>query len=216
MNNWKLAEVIVFAGPNGSGKSSLTKLIKPVNMIYINADDIKRVNMCSDLEAALFAEEQRENCVKNGQSFCFETVMSTTRNLDLLKRAKENNFFVRSHIVVTIDSRINVSRVRGRVESGGHDVPEDKIISRYTKSLNLVKDVVKVSDICNIYDNSSLYPFRFFKKRKSEYFYQRYSLWPLEQIKKLTGIDNIQHKKLNEAPDAFLQSFKDNFKPFSL
>ena len=41
MNKCKLAEVIVFAGPNGSGKSSLTKLIKPLDIIYINADDIK-------------------------------------------------------------------------------------------------------------------------------------------------------------------------------
>lgn len=38
-------EVIVFAGPNGSGKSTITRLSKTVG-VYINADDIKRANLC--------------------------------------------------------------------------------------------------------------------------------------------------------------------------
>ena len=41
-------EVIVFAGPNGSGKSTITRMAKTVG-IYINADDIKKSNSCSDL-----------------------------------------------------------------------------------------------------------------------------------------------------------------------
>lgn len=47
-------EIIVFAGPNGSGKSSVTKLSKVSKVIlpYINADDIKRSTLCTDLEAA--------------------------------------------------------------------------------------------------------------------------------------------------------------------
>ena len=40
---------------------------------------------------------------------------------------------------------INVWRVKARVESGGHDVPEEKIIARYDKALALVKDLVKVA-----------------------------------------------------------------------
>ncbi len=49
-------EIIVFAGPNGSGKSTVTKLAKIIEP-YINADDIKRANYCSDLEAAQLAEK---------------------------------------------------------------------------------------------------------------------------------------------------------------
>ena len=57
-------EVIVFAGPNGSGKSTITKLAK-TGGIYINADDIKRANHCSDIEAAQIAEGLREQCVED-------------------------------------------------------------------------------------------------------------------------------------------------------
>ena len=47
----KLPEVMVFAGPNGSGKSTITRMAKTVGD-YINADDIKKTILCSDLEAA--------------------------------------------------------------------------------------------------------------------------------------------------------------------
>lgn len=74
---------MVFAGPNGSGKSTITQLIKPP-MDYINADEIKKNMKCSDLEAAQLAEKQREDCIERMDEFCFETVLSTDRNLKLL------------------------------------------------------------------------------------------------------------------------------------
>ncbi len=47
--NKKLPEIIVFAGPNGSGKSTITKMAKVIEP-YINADDIKRTNLCLRIE----------------------------------------------------------------------------------------------------------------------------------------------------------------------
>ena len=126
-------EIIVFAGPNGSGKSTVTKLAKVIEP-YINADDIKRANYCSDLEAAQLAEKMREDCVQQSKSFTFETVLSTDRNLKLLKKAKEKGFFIRCIYVLTSNSDINVARVKTRVAVGGHSVPEEKIRSRYEKA----------------------------------------------------------------------------------
>ena len=90
----------------------------------------------------------------SGEDFCFETVMSTERNLNLLRRAKAKGYFIRCFYILTADPEINVWRVQSRVAEGGHDVPREKIISRYEKALKLVKDVVDVSDVCHIYDNS--------------------------------------------------------------
>ena len=84
----KEPEIIVFAGPNGSGKTTVTKLAKVIEP-YINADEIKRTNYCSDLEAAQLAEKMREDCVAQNKSFTFETVLSTDRNLKLLQKAKK-------------------------------------------------------------------------------------------------------------------------------
>ncbi len=183
--NEKRPEIIVFAGPNGSGKSTVTKLAKVIEP-YINADDIKRTNYCSDLEAAQWAEKMREEALEKHQSFTFETVLSTERNLKLLQRAKEKGYFIRCIYVLTSDVNINIFRVESREAAGGHGVPEDKIRSRYKKALALVPELVSVCDVMHIYDNTKI-PFRIFKKRKTEVFYWENELWNKEKIMELVG-----------------------------
>ena len=192
----KKPEVVVFAGPNGSGKSTFTELLKPP-MDYINADEIKKNLKCTDLEAAQLAEKQREEHVEQMHEFCFETVMSTERNIRLLERAIQNGYFVRCYYFLTADPMINVLRVKSRVESGGHDVPEAKIITRYDKALNLVKDLVKICDVCHIYDNSGSTPFRIFKKRKKLVYFDECVDWYYEDIRALTDIDHMAKSNLN-------------------
>lgn len=92
---------------------------------------------------------------------------------------------------------INVWRVKSRVESGGHDVPEDKIIKRYDKALGLIKDLVQICDICHIYDNSGIKPFRIFKKRKEQAYFDECADWQYEDIRILTNVDNMENRKLN-------------------
>lgn len=157
--NEKLPEIIVFAGPNGSGKSTITKMAKIIEP-YINADDIKRTNYCTDLEAAQTAEKMRENAILNKKSFTFETVLSTERNLNLLKRAKEQGYFIRCVYVLTADVNINIMRVRSREALGGHGVPEEKIRSRYEKALNLIAELSEVFKDSSIsYNTTSRKPY---------------------------------------------------------
>ena len=182
----KRPEVIVFAGPNGSGKSTISKMAKII-LPYINADDIKASTQCSDMQAAQIATELREKQVANKKSFTFETVLSTTRNLKLLEKAKMNGFFIRCVYVLTVDPEINILRVKSRVASGGHDVPKDIIKKRYYKALGLLPDLIKICDICHVYDNSKE-PFRIFKKRKSDFFYWESNLWKREAIFNIVGM----------------------------
>lgn len=193
----KNPEIVVFADPNGSGKSTFTELLRPP-MDYINADEIKKILKCSDLEAAQIAEQQREDHLANMREFCFETVMSTDRNLKLLQRAKEKGYFIRCYYILTSDPIINIERVKSRVIEGGHDVPADKIISRYNRALDLVKDVIMASDVCHIYDNSNDEPFRIFKKRKDKCYYQECDNWRLEDIELLTAVSNMEETNLND------------------
>lgn len=195
----KKPEIVVFAGPNGSGKSTITELLRPPYMPYINADEIQRVLGCDNLQAAKLAEERRETCLKEHQDFCFETVLSTDRNLKLLRRAKETGFFIRCYYVLTADPQINVARVMSRVFAGGHDVPVDKIISRYDKALGLVRELVPVCDVCHIYDNSLTEPYRIFKKRKNQFWYcAQPHLWLKADIVALTGVSNPKKAALNQ------------------
>lgn len=52
--------------------------------------------------------------------------------------------------MLTVNQDVNVARVRVRVLEGGHDVPEDKICTRYVKSLEMVKRLVEVCDVLHI------------------------------------------------------------------
>lgn len=146
--------VLVFAGPNGSGKSTVTNGFEIVGE-YINADEIKKLKRCSDLEAAQEATLLREKLVENEQSFTFETVLSSPRNIELLKMAKRCGYWIEVVFVLTHDVEINVNRVKNRVKNGGHDVPEDKIRSRYKKSLLNLSELLKFADVVNVVDNSS-------------------------------------------------------------
>ena len=92
---------------------------------------------------------------------------------------------------------INVLRVKSRVEAGGHDVPKEKIITRYDRALSLVKDLFKICDVCHIYDNSGNKPFRIFKKRKEQVYFDECADWYLEDIQALTGINSMEKRDLN-------------------
>ncbi len=57
-------------------------------------------------------------------------------------------------IYATEDPEISVSRVKRRVELGGHDVPTVKIFERYYRSLSLLLDAIREIDRAYVFDNS--------------------------------------------------------------
>ena len=176
--------VLVFAGPNGSGKSTVTKGFDIVGE-YINADEIKKEKNCSDLEAAQFATALREDAVCNMRSFTFETVLSSSRNVELLKKAKNFGYQIEIVYVLTADPQINVSRVAQRVKNGGHDVPKDKIISRYHKSLDNISAMLKIADIMWVVDNSTEKAELIIYSKDSEVSINETPLWSKDKIEKL-------------------------------
>ena len=184
--------VLVFAGPNGSGKSTVTKGFDIVGE-YINADEIKKEKNCSDLEAAQFATALREDAVYNMRSFTFETVLSSSRNVELLKKAKNFGYQVEIVYVLTADPQINVLRVAQRVKNGGHDVPKDKIISRYYKSLNNLSKIIQIADVMWVVDNSTEKAELIIYSKENRISINATSLWNIERIKELIS-GNIDFK----------------------
>lgn len=156
--------LIVIAGPNGSGKTTITsKILKHEwleNALYVNPDQVAQDRFGdwnspeAVLRAAQYCEEQREACLRQGQSLIFETVLSTDSKVDFIRRAHEAGYFIRIFFVSTAHPAINAARIAQRVMEGGHDVPISKIISRYQKSILNCKRVAAISDRVYIYDNS--------------------------------------------------------------
>ena len=172
--------ILVFAGPNGSGKSTITQYFDKVGT-YTNADEIVAATGMSNEDAAVFADKKRYEAIDAKEDFTFETVLSSHYKLDILKKAKENGYFIKCIFVLTNDPMINVSRVETRVASGGHNVDKDKIISRYYKSLANIKQLIELCDILHVYDNTSE-PVRIIRKHKADFSIFPNDQWPVERI----------------------------------
>jgi len=71
-----------------------------------------------------------------------------------MKRASEMGYKVYLYFVSTESPLINEYRVELRKKKGGHDVPKDKITSRYYKSLDLLYDASKIAYQTFFFDNS--------------------------------------------------------------
>lgn len=130
--------ILVLAGPNGSGKSTITQFFEKVGT-YTNADDIVTSTGMSNEEAARYVDEKRYASIEKKEDFTFETVLSSNYKLDILKKAKQEGYFIKCIFVLTVNPHINITRVETRVASGGHDVDKKKIIERYHKSLVNIK-----------------------------------------------------------------------------
>jgi predicted ABC-type ATPase len=156
--------LIVIAGPNGSGKTSTTRLVIKhewaEQCVYINPDEIAQ-NKFGDWndvnavrQAVEYCETWREQLLQERKNFIFETVLSSDGKVDFLKRAKEAGYFIRMFFICTDNPTINAARIAKRVMEGGHDVPIQKIISRYEKAILNAIQVMKFADRAYFYDNS--------------------------------------------------------------
>lgn len=152
--------ITMVAGPNGAGKTTLTRALSSHFDLgeYINPDDIA-ASLTGDYRervaaAQLEAEQRREACISGGRSFTYETVMSHPSKLDVFGRARANGFETRLLFVGLEDPQLNVDRVALRVARGGHDVPVDRIVARYHRTMAALHDAVKLSDAAFVFDNS--------------------------------------------------------------
>lgn len=104
--------------------------------------------------ASVAADFIRQELVEEEQSFSFETVMSSPDKVEFLKQSKYRGYRNYLYFVATENPQINISRVEVRVKAGGHNVPNDKIESRYFRSLDLLLDAIKLTNRAYIFDNS--------------------------------------------------------------
>jgi predicted ABC-type ATPase len=144
---------------NAEGKSWQEKAAKensPVNVYFSNNNIVVREGQLSAIyDAAIIADFIRLELLVQNNTFTFETVLSHPSKLDFLKNAGQRGFKNYLYFVCTVSPAINIARVAQRVLLGGHDVPADKIESRYYSSLALLSDLIPHTYHTYLFDNSS-------------------------------------------------------------
>ena len=106
------------------------------------------------LNAARWTAQRREELLSAGLGIAFETVLSADDKIDFMRRARDSGYFLRLFFVGTDDPRINAARVAGRIMTGGHAVPIEKIVSRYVRSMANIKIVARIAHRVYLFDNS--------------------------------------------------------------
>jgi len=104
--------------------------------------------------ASVVSDFIRQKLLLTNQNFTFETVMSSPDKVEFLAKAQAVGYRTYLYYVATEDPQINISRVQNRVKAGGHNVPTDKIETRYYRSLDFLWEAIKHSNRAYIFDNS--------------------------------------------------------------
>jgi len=171
MTSWtKRPKLWIVAGPNGSGKSTLydTTLIDDfgrsvwiINPDLLTQRIVDQENLArqdANREAVERIMAWLEASLRTHQTVGVETVLSTDKYRRLVEAARSAGFEICLIYVMLRSADLNVERVKVRVAHGGHDVPRDKIVARFQRSLDQLPWFLDHSDRAYIFDNSGAEP----------------------------------------------------------
>lgn len=156
--------VVALAGPNGAGKTTFYHAhLKPCGLRFINADRLAHELDLDPYVAAKAADALRRELIQQRESFVFETVFSDPvgDKLAFLKEAAQTGYTVVLCFIGVSSSEISETRVAMRVSQGGHDVPTEKLVARFPRTLANLKAAIPCLPHVLVFDNDDLRrPFR--------------------------------------------------------
>ena len=156
--------VVALAGPNGAGKTTFFgSHLQQTGLRFLNADTLARELPLDAYTAARLLTNVREQLLLQRESFIFETVFSDPvgDKLAFLKRARDAGYNVLLCFIGLTNAAVSERRVAMRVSQGGHDVPTEKLMTRFPRTMaNLHKAIRQLRRVI-VFDNSDLrHPFR--------------------------------------------------------
>jgi predicted ABC-type ATPase len=167
MADQRSPNVYVVAGPNGAGKSTFARLFLPDYADcreFVNADliaaGLSPFNPESlAIQAGRLMLERIEALAETRVDFGFETTLAGRSYTTLFRRLKDQGYRIHIFFLWLPSPEMAVARVRERVRSGGHSVPEEVIRRRFAKGLaNLFQIYAPIADAWLVFDNSVGFP----------------------------------------------------------
>jgi predicted ABC-type ATPase len=151
--------IVALAGPNGAGKSTFYNAhLKSAGLPFLNADETARLLGVDAYEAAKIIADMRNNLFSRRESFIFETVLSDPvgDKIAFLRAAAESDYTVVLIFIGICLPALSEQRVGMRVAQGEHDVPLEKIRSRFPRTLANLKLALEQLPFVIVYDNTDL------------------------------------------------------------
>ncbi len=156
-------QAVVIAGPNGAGKTSAApELLREAVGIdaFVNADMIAQGLAGFSPESVAFEAgrimlKRLDELAQARANFAFESTLSGRSALRFLLGLKEVGYEVHIFYLWLPSPDVAVSRVYGRVQAGGHNVPEEAIRRRFWRGLvNFDRSYRVVATTWRLYDGS--------------------------------------------------------------
>lgn len=169
-------ELWIVAGPNGAGKTTLVTK-GPISqylshVVFWNPDELARQILAErgfsgfsdvpapDLHSAFLSAADLtfanlKSCIAQGLPCGVETVLSTGKYKELVNLVLASSGVFGLLYVGLRTPEIACERVAHRVLQRGHDVPRDKIIARWKRSIENLYWFASRATRFMIYDNSS-------------------------------------------------------------
>jgi predicted ABC-type ATPase len=148
--------LVAIAGPNGAGKTTFFHAhLASAGLRFVNADVLAAELAVEPYHAARLSDALRKALVGREESFVFETVFSDPvgDKVAFLTEAARCGYVVVLCYIGLSGPDQSLERVAMRVSQGGHDVPDDKLRSRFSRSLvNLQAAIAQLPHVL-IYDN---------------------------------------------------------------
>jgi predicted ABC-type ATPase len=156
--------LVAIAGPNGAGKTTFYRAhLQPAGLRFVNADVLATGLVLDAYAAAQMADDIRRELVRQRESFVFETVFSDPvgAKIAFLQEAAQAGYSTILCFIGLSGPKMCEQRIAMRISQGGHDVPAEKVIARFPRTLaNLALAIGELPHV-RIYDNDGLRtPFR--------------------------------------------------------
>lgn len=155
----------IIAGCNGAGKTTASFTVLPEMLDcreFVNADEIARGLSPFHpegvaIQAGRLMIERVIHLLKEGETFAFETTLSTRSYVKLIKQAQKRGYFVTLLFFSLATPEQAVQRVAKRVSQGGHNIPTDVVYRRFEAGLaNLFNLYMPIVNYWALYDNSNI------------------------------------------------------------
>jgi predicted ABC-type ATPase len=158
-----LKDAVVIGGANGAGKTTAAAELLPRTLSireFVNADEIARGLSPfnpegSAIPAGRVMLERIRTLARAGQSFAFETTCAGRGHPRLLRVCRDAGYRVTLIFLWLPSAKMALERVARRVSEGGHTIPDEVVIRRYSAGLyNMRHFYLPIADAALIYDNS--------------------------------------------------------------
>ena len=152
----------IIAGANGSGKTTLTHWNSDVfrAIPLLDPDMIAKTLQSTSpaafpIAAARHVLKSAKEFISRRESFAVETTLAGKHYLQMMVDTRIRGFEIVLVYIGTENVATNLARIRNRVLTGGHDVPELDVRRRYIRSFENLPTAMSRADHTILFDNSS-------------------------------------------------------------